>query len=48
MQDQIFSLTNMPWTPFTSWLCGALVMGWQAGFAMLEAGLVRAKNTTEI
>lgn len=29
-------------------LCGALVMWMAAGFAMLEAGLVRAKNTTEI
>lgn len=27
---------------------GALVMWMAAGFAMLEAGLVRAKNTTEI
>ncbi len=29
-------------------LCGALVMWMAAGFAMLESGLVRAKNTTEI
>ena len=29
-------------------MCGALVMWMAAGFAMLEAGLVRAKNTTEI
>ncbi|GGE57686.1 ammonium transporter channel family protein [Halopseudomonas oceani] len=29
-------------------VCGALVMWMAAGFAMLEAGLVRAKNTTEI
>jgi ammonium transporter, Amt family len=29
-------------------ICGALVMWMGAGFAMLEAGLVRAKNTTEI
>ncbi len=29
-------------------VCGALVMLMAAGFAMLEAGLVRAKNTTEI
>lgn len=29
-------------------LSGALVMWMAAGFAMLEAGLVRAKNTTEI
>ncbi|MGB2474291.1 MAG: ammonium transporter, partial [Litorivicinaceae bacterium] len=27
---------------------GAFVMWMAAGFAMLEAGLVRAKNTTEI
>ena len=29
-------------------LCGALVMWMAAGFAMLESGLVRAKNTAEI
>ncbi|VAW83710.1 Ammonium transporter [hydrothermal vent metagenome] len=29
-------------------VCGALVMWMAAGFTMLEAGLVRAKNTTEI
>lgn len=29
-------------------VCGVLVMFMAAGFAMLEAGLVRAKNTTEI
>jgi len=29
-------------------ICGALVMWMAAGFTMLEAGLVRAKNTTEI
>ena len=29
-------------------VCGALVMWMAAGFAMLEAGLVRTKNTTEI
>ena len=29
-------------------ICGVLVMWMAAGFAMLEAGLVRAKNTTEI
>lgn len=29
-------------------MCGALVMWMAAGFAMLEAGLVRSKNTTEI
>src|SRR5690606_41999577 len=29
-------------------VCGALVMWMAAGFSMLEAGLVRAKNTAEI
>src|SRR5690606_22937787 len=29
-------------------ICGALVMWMAAGFSMLEAGMVRAKNTTEI
>ncbi len=29
-------------------MCGALVMWMAAGFAMLESGLVRSKNTTEI
>ena len=29
-------------------VCGALVMWMAAGFTMLEAGLVRAKNTAEI
>ncbi|MDN6337109.1 MAG: ammonium transporter, partial [Halomonas sp.] len=29
-------------------LCGVLVMWMAAGFAMLEAGLVRARNTAEI
>ncbi|MBL4782468.1 MAG: ammonium transporter [Porticoccaceae bacterium] len=29
-------------------VCGALVMWMAAGFTMLESGLVRAKNTTEI
>ena len=29
-------------------ICGVLVMWMAAGFAMLEAGLVRARNTTEI
>ena len=29
-------------------VCGALVMWMAAGFSMLESGLVRAKNTTEI
>ena len=38
----------MQWTHFTFLVCGALVMWMAAGFSMLEAGLVRAKNTTEI
>jgi len=29
-------------------MSGALVMWMAAGFAMLEAGMVRTKNTTEI
>jgi ammonium transporter, Amt family len=29
-------------------VCGALVMWMAAGFTMLEAGLVRSKNTAEI
>ena len=29
-------------------VCGAFVMWMAAGFSMLEAGLVRTKNTTEI
>src|SRR5690606_27167936 len=29
-------------------ICGALVMWMAAGFSMLEAGLVRSKNTVEI
>ncbi|MCD8526441.1 MAG: ammonium transporter, partial [Alphaproteobacteria bacterium] len=29
-------------------ICGALVMWMAAGFSMLEAGLVRAKNTSAI
>jgi Amt family ammonium transporter len=47
MQDQIFQLQYALDT-FYFLICGALVMWMAAGFAMLEAGLVRAKNTTEI
>ncbi len=47
MQDQIFELQYAMDT-FYFLVCGALVMWMAAGFAMLEAGLVRAKNTTEI
>ncbi len=47
MQEQIFQLQYAIDT-FYFLICGALVMWMAAGFAMLESGLVRAKNTTEI
>ena len=47
MEDQIFQLQYAMDT-FYFLVCGALVMWMAAGFAMLEAGLVRSKNTTEI
>lgn len=47
MEDQIFQLQYAMDT-FYFLVCGALVMWMAAGFAMLEAGLVRGKNTTEI
>ena len=47
MQDQIFEL-QFAIDTFYFLICGALVMWMAAGFSMLEAGLVRAKNTTEI
>ncbi|WP_196139232.1 ammonium transporter [Aliikangiella sp. G2MR2-5] len=47
MQEQIFELQYAIDT-FYFLVMGALVMWMAAGFAMLEAGLVRAKNTTEI
>jgi len=47
MDDQIFQLSYALDT-FYFLICGALVMWMAAGFAMLEAGLVRSKNTTEI
>jgi len=47
MENQIFQLQYAMDT-FYFLVCGALVMWMAAGFAMLEAGLVRAKNTTEI
>ncbi len=47
MQDSIFQLQYAIDT-FYFLVCGAFVMWMAAGFAMLEAGLVRAKNTTEI
>lgn len=47
LQNQIFELQYAIDT-FYFLVCGALVMWMAAGFAMLESGLVRAKNTTEI
>ena len=47
MENQIFELQYAVDT-FYFLICGALVMWMAAGFSMLEAGLVRAKNTTEI
>ena len=47
MENQLFELQYAIDT-FYFLVCGALVMWMAAGFAMLEAGLVRAKNTTEI
>ncbi|MFT4614628.1 MAG: Amt family ammonium transporter [Bacteroidia bacterium] len=47
MEDNIFQLQYALDT-FYFLICGALVMWMAAGFAMLEAGLVRSKNTTEI
>ena len=47
MQNQIFELQYALDT-FYFLMCGALVMWMAAGFTMLEAGLVRSKNTVEI
>ena len=47
MENNVFELQYAMDT-FYFLVCGALVMWMAAGFAMLEAGLVRAKNTTEI
>ena len=47
MENQIFELQYAIDT-FYFLVMGAFVMWMAAGFAMLEAGLVRAKNTTEI
>lgn len=47
MQEQIYHLQYAMDT-FYFLMCGVLVMWMAAGFSMLEAGLVRAKNTTEI
>jgi Amt family ammonium transporter len=45
--DQVIELSYALDT-FYFLMCGALVMWMAAGFTMLEAGLVRAKNTAEI
>ena len=47
MEQNIFHLQYALDT-FYFLVCGALVMWMAAGFSMLEAGLVRSKNTTEI
>ena len=47
MENNLFELQYAIDT-FYFLVCGALVMWMAAGFAMLEAGLVRSKNTTEI
>ena len=47
MENQIFELQYAIDT-FYFLVMGALVMWMAAGFAMLESGLVRSKNTTEI
>jgi Amt family ammonium transporter len=47
VENQIFELQYAMDT-FYFLICGALVMWMAAGFSMLEAGLVRSKNTTEI
>nr|WP_283788885.1 ammonium transporter [Bermanella sp. WJH001]MDJ1538943.1 ammonium transporter [Bermanella sp. WJH001] len=47
MENNVFQLQYAMDT-FYFLVCGALVMWMAAGFAMLEAGLVRSKNTTEI
>ena len=47
MENNIYEL-QFALDTFYFLICGALVMWMAAGFAMLEAGLVRSKNTTEI
>ncbi len=47
MENEIFQLKYALDT-FYFLVCGAFVMWMAAGFSMLEAGLVRSKNTTEI
>ena len=50
MEELITSVSELRYALDTFYLLisGVLVMWMAAGFAMLEAGLVRAKNTTEI
>ncbi|MBE0484163.1 MAG: ammonium transporter [Bacterioplanes sp.] len=47
METQVVEL-QFALNTFYLLVCGALVMWMAAGFSMLEAGLVRSKNTTEI
>jgi len=47
MENNIFQI-QFAIDTFYFLVCGALVMWMAAGFSMLEAGLVRSKNTTEI
>jgi len=47
MDSNVFQLQYAMDT-FYFLMCGVLVMWMAAGFTMLESGLVRAKNTTEI
>ncbi|WP_411744426.1 ammonium transporter [Reinekea sp.] len=47
MMNEVFELQYALDT-FYFLICGAFVMWMAAGFSMLEAGLVRSKNTTEI
>jgi len=47
VENNIFQLQYAVDT-FYFLVCGALVMWMAAGFSMLEAGMVRARNTTEI
>jgi len=47
VENQIYEL-QFAIDTFLLLICGALVMWMAAGFAMLEAGLVRSKSTTEI
>lgn len=48
MDNTAFTALQYGFDTFYFLMCGALVMWMAAGFAMLESGLVRAKNTTEI